>query len=451
MTGTHYGFVTVSTDTGHSSNATDVSWALDNEERRKDWGWRALHGTVELSKKLIAAYYGEALDYSYYSGCSTGGRQGLRELQSFPETFDGAIIGAAAWNPPLLNTYIARVGTYNLPNDDEKHVPEDLLAVIAAEVVKQCDGLDGVSDGIVSAPDLCDVDLQPLSCNREGADESKCFTDAKLETVRRMYSDLYVDDKFVWSGYDPGSELQWSSVLTKDDPSAYGVGFQRYFLHDDPAWSWQNFDNNLFSYAAEKNPGEARADVYDLSEFRDRGGRIIMYHGTADGLVPTRGSNVYYDRVSKTMGGPPTDFFRYFLVPGMQHCWDTAVDAPWYFAGPFQGGILGNDTWSVPGFRDAEHDVLLALADWVEEGKAVESVIATTWTVANDSDSGVLRQRPLCPYPEMAVYHEEGNVNDAASWHCEVVDNEDSGVMRRADGVTVALCVISTVSLAALL
>ncbi|KAL2107953.1 hypothetical protein VUR80DRAFT_4448 [Thermomyces stellatus] len=427
--GTHHGFATASTDTGHSSNATDLSWALNNEERRRDWGWRAIHGTVDLSKRLVEAYYGEDLGHSYYAGCSTGGRQGLRELQSFPDSFDGAIIGAPAWNPPLLNTYVTRIGTYNLPSDDAKHIPEELLEVIHEEVLRQCDGLDGVDDGIISAPELCDVDLEPLSCDREGIDKSRCFTEPQLDTVRKIYANFYVVDKFVWSGYDPGSELQWSTVITNDDPSAFGVGFQRYFVNDDPEWSWRSFNNSLFSYAADKNPGESRADKYDLSEFRDRGGKIIMYHGAADGLVPTRGSNVYYDRVSDTMGRPPTDFFRYFLVPGMQHCWDTAVDAPWYFAAPFQAGVLGNDTWSVPGFRDSEHDILLALVDWVEEGKPVESLVATTWTVSNDSDTDVLRQRPLCPYPEKAIYHGEGDADQASSWHCDTVDLEDGDPM----------------------
>lgn len=439
--GTHHGFATASTDTGHNSNATDLSWALGNEETRKDWGWRAVHGTVDLSKKLVEAYYGEDLGHSYYAGCSTGGRQGLRELQSFPESFDGAIIGAPAWNPPLLNSFVTKTGIYNLPNDDEHHIPEDLLEVIHEEVLKQCDGVDGVDDGIISAPDLCEVDLEPLSCDREGINKSRCFTDPQLDTVRKIYDDLYVDDKFVWSGYIPGSELQWSSVITNDDPSAFGVGFQRYFVNDDPDWSWRSFNNSVFSYAASKDPGESRADGYDLSEFRDRGGKVLMYHGAADGLVPTKGSNVYYDRVSDTMGGPLTDFFRYFQVPGMQHCWETAVDAPWYFAAPFQGSVLGNDTWSVPGFRDAEHDILLALVDWVEEGKAVESVVATTWTVSNDSDTGVLRQRPLCPYPEKAIYHGEGDADDASSWHCDTVDEdeEDSGRIWRPERMAVAL------------
>lgn len=140
-----------------------------------------------------------------------------------------------------------------------------------------------------------------------------------------------------------------------------------------------------------KNPDDSKADKYELSEFKNRGGKIIMYHGTADGLVPTKGSDVYYDRVSDAMGGPPTGFFRYFHVPGMHHCWTTGVDAPWYFAAPFHAGILGDETWSVPGFEDSRHDVLLALVEWVEEGRAVEEIVATAWGVVDEEDSWVLR------------------------------------------------------------
>ena len=342
---------------------------------------------------------------------------------------------------------------YNLPEDDKKHIPEELLRVIADAATGQCDELDGVEDGIISAPEKCDVDLEAVSCDREGANKSQCLTKPQLETAKKIYADFYVDGKFVWSGYDAGSEMQWPAVISTKGPSPYGMGYQRYFLHDDPDWSWKRFNDSVFSEAARKDPGEARADGYDLSKFKGRGGKIIMYHGMADGLVPTRGSSVYYDRVSNTMGGDPTDFFRYFLVPGMQHCWMTTVDAPWYFAAPFQASILGNDTWSVPGARDSQHDVLLALVDWVEEGKAVDSLVATTWKVANDSESGVLRQRPLCPYPQKAIYHGEGDADDAESWHCGMEEEEEENAAggHRLGGLILGSFVIAALSFSILL
>jgi feruloyl esterase len=436
MTATHQGFATASTDTGHKSVTTDASWALDNEETRLDWGWRAIHGTVEYSKKLVAAYYTKGPAYSYYSGCSTGGRQGLRELQGFPDSFDGAIIGAPAWNPALVNNYLLEVGMHNLPGDDPKHITKADLGIVAEEVARQCDDADGVSDGIISAPERCNVDFAQLSCDNENANATRCLTAPQIETVRKIYADSYADGELAWSGYSAGSEREWTTVIGGDEPSPFGTGFQRYFVHDDAERPWQSFNKGAYAAARAKNPGKSAADKYDLSEFRDRGGKIILYHGTSDGLLPLGGSTTYYSRVTGAMGGPPTDFFRYFQVPGMQHCWSTPVDAPWYFAAPFHASILGTETWSVPGFEDSRHDILLALRDWVEEGTAVDSLVATTWKVQNDSSSGVLRQRPLCPYPAMAVYDGEGNVDEAGSWSCAVQDSEDGpGPADPEDGV----------------
>ncbi|KAL2017194.1 hypothetical protein VTK56DRAFT_2514 [Thermocarpiscus australiensis] len=152
-----------------------------------------------------------------------------------------------------------------------------------------------------------------------------------------------------------------------------------------------------------------------------------MYHGLADCLVPARGSELYYNRTVAALGGgggggdvraAVADFFRLFLVPGIQHCAGTAVGAPWSFAGAFQAGYMGAGVWSVPGFEDREHDAVLALVDWVERGRAVDSIVATTWRSPLDPTSGVLRQRPICPWPQKAVYDGVGDVNVAGSWKC---------------------------------
>lgn len=422
--GSNYGFATISTDTGHNSNSSDLAWALGNEQMRIDWGWRAIHGSVTLGKEFVRAYYGEGSSYSYYSGCSTGGRQGLREIQEFPDSFDGAMIGAPAWDPTLMNSYVTQVGMYNLPADDPKHIKKEMLEVIAAEAVKQCDPLDGVQDGIISAPELCDVDYTALSCDRKDIAPDRCLTGHQIHTINKMYGDFYSPrGAFVWTGYDHGSEVQWATVIGADKPSAFGYEFQRYFVYDDPDWPWEGFNFSVLEETVRRNPGQARAARYDLSDFKARGGKVALYHGMADGLIPTRSSKLYYDRVSEAMGGPPTDFFRYFPVPGMQHCWTTVVDAPWHFAGAFQAGAVGNETWSVPGFSDPQHDMLLALMDWVEKDTPIDSVIATTWETANDTSSGVLRQRPICAFPEKAVHDGKGNINDASSWRCGEEDD----------------------------
>lgn len=147
-----------------------------------------------------------------------------------------------------------------------------------------------------------------------------------------------------------------------------------------------------------------------------------MFHGMADGLIATRSSNVFYSRVAEALGGfdKLDSWFRLFLVPGMQHVALTAVDAPWYFAQPNGAAKVGTDVFSTPGFEDAQHDALMALMNWVEKGEAPDSIIATTWNNSTDPSSGVLRQRPLCPWPQRAIYDGSGDVDNAESWKCSL-------------------------------
>ncbi|KAI8953875.1 putative ferulic acid Esterase/Feruloyl esterase [Xylaria longipes] len=420
--GVKYGFAVVSTDTGHSSLTSNVSWALDDPEARTDWGWRAIHGSVVLGKLLTQAYYGRPIAYSYYSGCSTGGRQGLKEMQTYPGSFDGVLVGSSAWYTSHLNTWVTQVASYNWPAADAKHVDWRLLTPIADAVIKQCDDIDGATDGIISLPGLCNVDFGALSCDNAGANQSACLKAAQAQTLENVYSDWKTSTgEFLYTGLSPSSERQMYAVLNYSDASPYGIGYARYFLLDNASFALADFNNSLALLADKLDPGNATADDYDLAAFRDRGGKMIMYHGAADGLVPMKGSNLYYDRVVEKMGGNVTatqEFFRYFMVPGMQHCWTTVVDAPWAFGGASQASILGNDTWSVPGFQDAQHDILLALMDWVEKNATVDQVVATTWNQPTNVSSGLLRQRPLCPYPQMARWDGDGDLNDAKSWSC---------------------------------
>jgi len=174
-------------------------------------------------------------------------------------------------------------------------------------------------------------------------------------------------------------------------------------------------------------PGNATADDFDLSPFHKRGGKLIHYHGDSDGLIPTGSSIYFYKQVLQTLKSKGIDldsWYRFFLVPGMQHCAGTPtdVDAPWYFAGGNQAGDIGaapNAVHSVPGFSDGRHDALLALMDWVEHGQAPESIVATKWKNDTAESLVVERQRPLCPYPTQARYLGHGDVNEAGSWRCE--------------------------------
>ncbi|EKG20365.1 Tannase/feruloyl esterase [Macrophomina phaseolina MS6] len=384
-----------------------------------------MHGSVELAKKLTTAYYASDIKYSYYSGCSTGGRQGLRSAQLFPDDFDGVLAGAPAWWTTHLQTWTAKMGTYNLPLNGSNRIPPSLFTAIGAEVLKQCDGQDGLVDTIISDPRACTFNPDALLCSPTSTNTSTCLTPAQLDTLYKIYNP-YVDtnNTFVFPGLALGSESQWTVLLgtPTGEPLSYGTDYIRYFL-DLPSFQYQDFDYSIIQRADALDPGNATADAYDLRPFRARGGKLLHYHGWADALIATGSSIYFYEQVLRTLvpaGVGLDDWYRFFLVPGMQHCAGTPsdVNAPWYFAGANQAADLGTGVSGVPGFRDGRHDALLALMAWVEEGTVVEELVATKF-VDEDVTKGVERQRPLCAYPKRAVYKGTGDVDSAESWECE--------------------------------
>ena len=194
------------------------------------------------------------------------------------------------------------------------------------------------------------------------------------------------------------------------------------FILNNTAWNWETFSYDTVQFADRLDPGQSNADDFDLSAFRAAGGKLIHYHGYADPLIPTGSSIYYYNQVAKTMASSHTsldDFYRMFLVPGMGHCHscaDVNKQAPWYFAGG--GQKVTGASHSVPGFMDAQHDVVIAIMAWIENGTAPDTIVATKFT--NDTASlGIQSQRPICRYPEKAKYSGSGNVNDPTSWKCQ--------------------------------
>lgn len=344
--GVRYGFAAVSTDTGHNSTTGETRWALNQPEMKADWGYRAIHGTVQLGKTLVATYYSKPIGHSYYSGCSTGGRQGLKEVQISPDSFDGVLVGAPAWYTNHLNTWVCKVATYNWPATDPKHIDWQTLPPIGAEIVRQCDNDDGVVDGIISLPEQCNINYDALRCSdattANASDFSKsdnCLNDEQIGTLKHVYQGYALDatGEIVMPGLLPGSENQMYTLLNYSEASPYGIGYLRYFVLNDPLFQAANFNDSLLTLAEALDPGNSTADDYNLSTFRDRGGKILLYHGASDGLVPTTAGSLYYDRaVQATSGGNVTEtrkFFRRLEVPGMQHCGFTAVGAPWAMGG----------------------------------------------------------------------------------------------------------------------
>lgn len=416
--GVHYQMATLSTDNGHNSIGSDLSsWVTPSA--LLDWGYRAMHGSVEVGKLMTKAYYGQGITRSYYSGCSTGGRQGLKEIQISPESFDGALIGAPAWDTKYLMPWITKIAV-DVLNDGTFGLNE--MNFLGTQIRTLCDAKDGHKDNIVSWPEQCNPDLDTLLCPGTGP-SSGCLTAGQIETAKKIYSDYVTSDgTFVHNGFELSSEASWLTYLTGGAPAGFDAEYERYFLYNDPTWNWKQFNDSVSKKSIELNPGLATADDFDISAFNKRKGKILMYHGMADGLVPTKSSLLYYNKTAEAMPGVDLQsFFRYYQVPGMQHCFgtDTSVNAPWMFAGYRQAALMKSrglgPGWSVPGFlNDSRYDALAALMDWVEKDRAVDQVIATAWSLTS---TAVSRQRPICPYPKKATY-KSGDENNASNWNC---------------------------------
>ena len=434
--GTHYGFATISTDNGHNSAGSDLSWATP--ARLYDWGYRALHGSVVVGKLLVTHYYSNSPTYSYYAGCSTGGRQGLREIQYDATSFDGALIGAPAWDTMHLMPWISKIAAAQLNTTANGRLRATQFSILATEVLRQCDAQDGVKDNVISQPDTCRFDITKIICS----DPSRCLTRAQTDTALKIWGDYIVSDKgqnrTVYNGFTFSSEDQWSVYFGSDSAlTDFDFSYERYFLYNlssSQPYTWQQYSDQVVLDSEKINPGLATANQFSaLSSYQKRGGKVLMYHGLADGLISPRTSLAYYNATISSLRTSTQDirkWFKYFEVPGMQHCYfSNRFNAPWDFGAPGQASALRmlpalgtglkafGDGWSVPGhLNDQKYDVLSALVKWVEEGREVNSVVATAFT--EDLSGKVYRTRPVCAWPERPVWDGRGDVNNAGSWRC---------------------------------
>ncbi|KAI8961400.1 tannase and feruloyl esterase [Daldinia sp. FL1419] len=434
--GVQYGAATLATDTGHSSGAGDMTWPT-TQQLRVNWAYQALEGSIISGKQLIQTYYNDKkITYSYYSGCSTGGRQGLKQIQRDPDMFDGALIGAPAWDTKNLMPWISRLAMWNLPEDADGSISDQrLFARLESEVLKQCDPLDGMEDGIISSPSACRAkfDFNQISCDKS-TDKTGCWSEAQIETAQKMYNDYTTESgDLVYKGLDYSSEAEWGTFLMPASPNDannvrrnFDAQYERTFMDYGSGWQITSYNDSVVddARARDKESVQASADQFDLGSFRSKG-KIILYGGLADATVPVQHTTLYYNQTIEAMGSVD-DFFRYFQIPGMAHCWNsptgTKFSNPWMIAGAGQAAQVPPYTAgsSVPGYKDKEHDALLALMDWVENGNAVSQIIATGFSFTDTTGQSVKmqRQRPLCAFPRTATHDGQGAENDASSWRC---------------------------------
>ncbi len=404
-------FATASTDTGHTAEESRA-W-LQNNERLIDYSYRSLHLTTVAAKSIINAYYGKAAEYSYYLGCSTGGKQGLMEAQRFPADYDGIVAGDAAnfWTHQMMSEVWNGVVT----GTPETNLPQEKLALIQNAVMSACDALDGAVDGLVSDPMRCHFDPKKLQC--KGDDASSCLTAQQVGALQKIY-DGPVNPRTgqkLYPGLYPGGELGWGKAggqMVINRTATSGVSsndFWSYALLHSPQWQFRSFDfDRDITIADEKLAPITNATDPNLEEFRKLGHKLLYYHGAADPLIPAQNGIDYYETVVTAEQGleRTQGFFRAFLVPGLYHC-----------AGGPGATAFGGSLPPPSSQMDADHDVVSAVALWVEKGVAPDKIVATKY-VDNSPAKGIAFQRPLCAYPQVARYKGSGDMNDAASFQC---------------------------------
>jgi feruloyl esterase len=405
------GYAAASTDTGHQGNTPQ--FALGHPELVIDFGYRAIHEMTVKGKQITERFYGMAPLESYFVGCSTGGRQGLSEAQRYPDDYNGIVAGAPAIDWTHLNLSGVWVALSTL-KDPDSYIPASKLPAINDASLAACDLSDGVKDGLVADPRACRFDPATIIC-KEG-DASGCLTQKQATALTKIYEGVKsTDGRTLYPGRLPGVERGWGNFTTGTAAGGsilynYGSGYMKYFVFANPDWDYRTWDfsKDLHTLEADqKNRSVMDTWNPDLRRFRDRGGKLIVYHGWGDDAIsPLNTINYFKMVVEKTTGGPKAadgaaredatfrqaaektgDFMRLFMVPGMNHC----------------GGGPGPNTF----------DAATALANWVERKQAPDTLPASHVT------NGVTDlTRPLCPYPQVAKYSGRGDVRDAANFTC---------------------------------
>jgi Tannase and feruloyl esterase len=396
------GYATSSTDTGHKGSVSDAQWALGHPEKIVDYGYRAIHETAEKSKSIVRAFYGDGPKHSYFSGCSTGGRQALMEAQRFPDDYDGIIAGA----PASSFTHIFAAQAMNVQATEAtpaSYIPAAKLPTLESAVLATCDALDGLKDGVIDDPRKCHFDPATLLC--PGAESDTCLTQPQVVALKKIYAGPRTSKgEQIHPGFLPGSETGvggWAAWFTSNGPGnglhSLFASVAGMFIFQNPVWDYRAFDLDRDIKIADAKMGRTlNAIDPTLKAFENRGGKLILFHGWNDPALAPNGTVNYYENIVAKMGRKSAEsFIRLYMVPSMQHCG----------GGPGPNSFIGAAT--------------AALDRWVEQGTRPDRIIATKYKTDGDQTSGVARTRPLCPYPNVARYRSSGSIDDAANFVCE--------------------------------
>jgi len=435
------GFVVAGSDMGHTGGES-ADWTMGHPEKVKDWGYRAHYFVTTAAKAVTAAYYAKPAAHAYFEGCSNGGRQAMMMAQRYPDLFDGIVAGAPSqfYGDTLLSliwTGHSQVPVLGSP----PVISNEKRAMMTARAHAACDAIDGLVDGQITNPRACTFDPGTLACT--AGDKPDCLTGDEMKAARNVYRGIpTADGGQRWNGPVVGSEADWIPAFA--DNGGYAV-FVGHFLYNqltppfkprqlDVAAEYERIKSAVAPFMTAPSP--------DLSRFKARGGKLLQYHGWHDAVVAPHTSPNYahalaqferlkslspaeFDRAvdnltaadvaaaAQTQATVVQQYHRLFMLPNVAHC-----------GGGTGPSMIGGGTGDpLPQFRDAEHDIVLALARWVEKGVAPEAIVATA-----QKDGTVTRQRPLCVYPKQARYTGTGDVNDAANFTCVAPGSEQPGV-----------------------
>jgi feruloyl esterase len=393
-TSVNAGYATAGTDTGHSGGVTDARWALNDLERQLNFGYLAVHRTAVVAKAIVRSYYGANETRSYFSGCSNGGRQALMEAQRYPDDFDGVVAGAPAADFTAIGAQFIKDMQVAFPDPRDVATPmfaPETLKSIESQIVAKCDALDGAEDGLIEDPRACAIDVAALTG----------VTAAQRAVLKTIYAETRNHDGVIYPAQPVGGEgapAGWAAWITGVNPQllalqkapssrfAFGTEMFKYMIFNEPAWDYSKYA--LTNYAKDT----ALAATYlnatnpDLDAFKTKGRKLLLWHGWSDPALTALGSVKYYEQV-RARDPKSADYFRMFMLPGVLHC----------------GGGPGPDT----------ADWTTAIDEWVDQGKAPDRIIARKVT-----NGAVTRTRPLCAYPQKAVYTGSGSVDEAGNFVC---------------------------------
>ena len=426
------GYVAAATDDGTSGPPRGAATFLGHPDIQLDYGHRAIKVTTDNSKAIIKQLTGSRPRYSYFIGCSDGGREALMEAQRYPNDFDGIIAGSPAndlvgllgasflWNMQAL---LSGPQTDGVP---DAYIPASKLPLLSHAALSQCAGTDGgvSTDPYLNDPSVCHFDAAMAGC-RTGQDPLTCLTPAQVEAANKLYWGPHDSEgNLLFPGYEPGSELnaanwpEWlvgTSSTSPGNQSSLAASFWCDQILKKENCQFLHVNEGLENAVREVAP-IVNSTNPDLRQFEHRGGKLIQYAGWADtAIAPENGIN-YYRKVASVMGDVH-NFYRVFMAPGMAHCYGGA--------GP---NSFGNGTSDGP-VIDADHDLLKALELWVEHGIAPDKIIATKY-VDDKPEHGVAFQRPLCANPKTARYDGHGSTTDPSSFRC-IADQPDTELRNR--------------------